>query len=84
MLEKTMNDGKDLPILCKVYMGMDEKEEALLFAKQTGESARLTPDVRTRAEIFGEDGNAMALKENGDPSHRMDLRFVLAYFQFSA
>ena len=38
---KVMNGGKDLPILCKVYMGMNEEEEALLFAKQTGESARL-------------------------------------------
>lgn len=57
---KVMNGGEDLPILCKVYMGMDEKEEALLFAKQTGESARLTPGTRVRAEVFGEDGNSTA------------------------
>lgn len=57
---KVMNGGEDLPILCKVYMGMDEKEEALLFAKQTGESARLTPGTRVRAEVFGENGNSTA------------------------
>ena len=57
---KVMNGGEDLPILCKVYMGMDEKDEALLFAKQTGESARLTPGTRVRAEVFGEDGNSTA------------------------
>lgn len=57
---KVLNGGKDLPILCKVYMGMTEEEEALLFAKQTGESARLTAGIRVRAEIFGKDGNAVA------------------------
>lgn len=60
---KALNGGNDLPILCKVYMGMSEKEEALLFARQTGESARLTPGVRVRAEIFGEDGNAVVFSK---------------------
>ena len=57
---KVMNGGEDLPVLCKVYMGMDEKEEAMLFSKQTGESARLTPGIRVRAEVFAENGNSIA------------------------
>jgi len=57
---KLLNDGKDLPIQCKVYFDMNEKEEALLFAQQTGTSARLSPGVRIRALIFGEDAEAVA------------------------
>ena len=49
------NGGEPLPILCKVYFGMTEKEEALLFAKQTGYSRRLTPGQELRAKAFGED-----------------------------
>lgn len=33
---KHMNGNNDLPILCKVYYGMTEQDEALLFAMQTG------------------------------------------------
>ena len=44
------NGGKPLPILCKVYMGMTESDEAMLFAQQTGESADLTAGARLRAE----------------------------------
>ena len=32
---KKMNNNTDLPILCKVYYGMTELDEALLFALQT-------------------------------------------------
>ena len=46
--------GKDVPIKCKVYYGMTEKEEALLFAQQTGISAPLSAGARIRAEIFGD------------------------------
>ena len=35
------NGGKPLMILCKVYYGLTEKEEARLFAEQTGFSADL-------------------------------------------
>lgn len=38
---KMMNNGEDLPIRCKVYRGLTESDEALLFAQQTGESAPL-------------------------------------------
>ncbi|MCD8189798.1 MAG: type II toxin-antitoxin system PemK/MazF family toxin [Clostridiales bacterium] len=47
------NGGRPLPIRCKVYYGMTESDEALLFAKQTGVSARLTPGEKIRANIFG-------------------------------
>lgn len=33
---KFLNGGEDLQIRCKVYFGMTEREEALLFAQQTG------------------------------------------------
>ena len=70
---KVMNGGKDLPVLCKVYMGLDEKKEAMLFAKQTGESARLTPGIRVRAEIFAKDANATAfLNANADLGIELD------------
>ena len=52
---KHMNGGNDLPILCKVYFGMTEAEEALLFAMQTGYSAALTPSAKLRANLHGED-----------------------------
>ena len=52
---KHMNGNNDLPILCKVYYGMTEAEEALLFAMQTGCSAALTPSARLRANLRGED-----------------------------
>lgn len=52
---KHMNSDKDLPILCKVYFGMTEAEEALLFAMQTGDSAALTPSAKLRANLHGED-----------------------------
>ena len=52
---KHMNGNNDLPILCKVYYGMTEAEEALLFAMQTGYSAALTPSARLRANLRGED-----------------------------
>ena len=52
---KHMNGNNDLPILCKVYYGMTEAEEALLFAMQTGYSAALTPSAKLRANLRGED-----------------------------
>ena len=52
---KHMNGNNDLPILCKVYYGMTEQDEALLFAMQTGYSAALTPSAKLRANLRGED-----------------------------
>ena len=49
------NGGKPLMILCKVYYGLTEKEEARLFAEQTGFSADLGAGARIRALVFAED-----------------------------
>ena len=57
---KYRNDGRDLPIRCKVYRGMTESQEALLFAQQTGVSADLGPGPKIRAEIYGGDPEAVA------------------------
>ena len=57
---KLLNGGKDLMVRCIVYTGMTESEEALLFAQQTGESARLTPGDKIRAMIYGGDPECMA------------------------
>ena len=53
-----VSGNKDVPIKCKVYYGMDEQEEALLFAQQNGVSAPLTAGARMRAKIFGKDSEA--------------------------
>ena len=37
---KLRNDNQDLKVRCKVYFGMSDKDEALLFAQQTGASAK--------------------------------------------
>ena len=55
-----MNGNKDLNVRCKVYLGMSEKEEALLFAQQTGASAKLSAGARIRALIYG--GNPEAVQ----------------------
>ena len=39
---KTLNGGNDLPILCRVYVGLTKEEEALVFAQQTGASTPLS------------------------------------------
>lgn len=70
---KLLNGGKDLAVLCKVYFGMTAEEEALLFAKQTGESSPVTAGARIRAEIFGKDEIALAfLKANEDLGLQLD------------
>ena len=38
---KTLNGGNDLPILCRVYVGLTKEEEALVFAPiMSGPTAR--------------------------------------------
>ena len=39
---KTLNGGKDLFIVCRVYTGLTKEEEALVFAEQTGASTPLS------------------------------------------
>lgn len=55
-----LHGGADILITCKVYYGMTEKEEALLFAQQNGISAPLSAGAKIRAEIFGDDPVAAA------------------------
>ena len=57
---KLLNGGKDLPIRCKVFYGLTQEEEALLFAQQTGASAPLTAGTRFRALVCGGDEDALA------------------------
>ncbi len=60
---KKMNDGNDILIRCKVYRDIPEDEEARLFAAQTGESAPLTPSAKLRANLHGNDADAIAFVE---------------------
>lgn len=60
---KKMNNNTDPPILCKVYYGMTELDEALLFALQTGDSADLTPSAKLRANLYGQDEASTAFYE---------------------
>lgn len=70
---KLRNGGKDLNIMCKVYHDMTEGEEALLFAQQTGASAKLTAGTRIRALAFGGDPEAIAFeKATEDVGLRLD------------
>ena len=50
---KLLNNNCDLNIVCKVYSGLTEQQEALLFAQQTGVSAPLTAGAKMRAKIRG-------------------------------
>lgn len=50
-----INGGKHFPILCKVYYGMSEQEEAKIFSMQTGAGRKLTPADRIRAELYAQD-----------------------------
>lgn len=49
---KLLNGGKDLYVLCKVYTGLTEEQEARLFAIQTGIAAPLTAGIKLRANVF--------------------------------
>lgn len=60
---KMRNGGHDLPILCKVYAGLSEQDEALLFAQQTGFSAKVYPGAKIRALVFAGDPDATAFLE---------------------
>ena len=70
---KLLNGGRDLMIRCIVYTGMTESEEALLFAQQAGEAAKLTPGDKMRAMIYGGDPECMAfLKATESVGLRLD------------
>lgn len=52
---KQLNGCMDVDIVCKVFYDMSEKEEALLFAEQTGVSSKPTPGITLRAKKIGND-----------------------------
>lgn len=43
---RACNGGKDLPIRCKVFLGLSKEDEATLFALQTGNATCLTAGER--------------------------------------
>ena len=57
---KMLNGGRDLPILCKVYFDLSPEDEAILFAQQTGVSAKVYPGAKFRALVFAGDPDAIA------------------------
>ena len=59
---KLLNNNCDLNIVCKVYSGLTEQQEAMLFAQQTGISAPLTAGAKLRAKIHGGDPEAIAFQ----------------------
>lgn len=70
---KLLNGGEDINIKCKVYFGMTEQDEAMLFAQQFGVSAPLTAGARIRALIFGGDPIAIEfLEANKDIGIQLD------------
>lgn len=71
---KLRNKGKDLPVMCKVFRGLTEADEAILFAQQTGASAKLTAGAKLRALVYGGDPDAMAfLKATEGTGIRIDF-----------
>ena len=57
-----MNGFEHLPILCKVYRGLTERDEAFLFATQNGVCSAPTPSEKMRAWIFGGSTEAIEFK----------------------
>ena len=57
---KTLNGGKDLFIVCRVYTGLTKEEEALVFAEQTGASTPLSAGAKLRAKLVGQDAESHA------------------------
>jgi len=59
---KQRNGDQDLPLTCRVYYGLTEEEEALLFAQQFGYSEAVRSGDKMRAKIFGKDPEALDFK----------------------
>ena len=58
-----LNKGKPVKIRCKVYRNLSAKDEAVLFAAQTGFAAKPTSGNTLRALLFAEDEDAIAFCE---------------------
>jgi len=66
------NNGKDLPVLCKVYYGLTVKQEAYLFAKQNGYTR--TPSFNATASALRISG-AKDMTEFFNLTERAGFRF---------
>ena len=56
---RACNGGKNLPIRCKVFLGLSKEDEATLFALQTGISTCLTAGERLRANLVARNPDAL-------------------------
>ena len=56
---RACNGGKDLPIRCKVFLGLSKEDEATLFALQTGIFTCLTAGERLRANLVARNPDAI-------------------------
>lgn len=52
---KQMNGGKDLAVLCAIYKGLTQQDEAFLFSQQTGASQAVYSEYKLRALYIAED-----------------------------
>lgn len=57
---KALNKGKNLDIVCKVFYDLDQSQEALLFAAQTGSSSKPTSGTTLNAQLIGNDSVSQA------------------------
>ena len=58
------NAGENLPVRCKVYEGLTDKEEARLFANQAGSSAIPGIGAKLRALVYAGDPDACQFLKN--------------------
>ena len=67
------NSGEELPIRCKVYSDLTDKEEASLFANQSGFGVPPSIGMKLRALVFAGDPEAVSfLKANEEIGLRID------------
>lgn len=68
LAREQLNNDEPIEILCKVYKGLSAQDEALLFAKQTGISSKPSSGERLRANIFGNEQDAIDFCEATEKS----------------
>lgn len=60
---KMRNDEKDLPVKCLVFYGLSQKDEAVLFARQSGNSKEVASACRMKALYFAGDPDVVKFRE---------------------
>ena len=69
-----LNETDDFPILCRVYTGLTEQDEAKLFASQFGYSEAVPMGYRLRALEVAEDQNVLSfIQATRDSGFKMTL-----------